>query len=263
MAYGVTGTPKGFAVRVRTEHKAAAIQAINPELAKAVGDSLMALPRADGVKLKLSGIPNNMTYEELVPHLTMPTRDGEWKCHPFRPLREPGAPGTKTILARAAFLPPRDKVRLRMAGGYRLYPVSITEYNAPKKHISSLDKATASTAVPAAAKTSAAARGATPKAKPAPARAVPRREPWANADVDEDDAQPLPDEVDVGGPDDSSIGDTFADVDSGADNTATGFGRWPFSQRTAPRARATEKTNPFQEQIASMELKRQIDADLS
>ena len=44
LAYGVTGTPKGFAVRVPTDSKAAAIQAINPELAEAVGDSLMALP---------------------------------------------------------------------------------------------------------------------------------------------------------------------------------------------------------------------------
>ena len=45
LAYGVQGTPKGFAVRVRTDAKAAAIQAINPELADAVGDSFMALPR--------------------------------------------------------------------------------------------------------------------------------------------------------------------------------------------------------------------------
>ena len=45
LAYGVTGTLKGFAVRIRTECKAAAIQAINPELAEAVGESFMALPK--------------------------------------------------------------------------------------------------------------------------------------------------------------------------------------------------------------------------
>ena len=95
LAFGVTGTPKGFAVRVRTENKAAAIQAINPELADAVGDSLMAMPRGDGIVVKLCGIPSNMTYEELVPHLTLPTSTGQWKCHPFRPLGVHGAPGTK------------------------------------------------------------------------------------------------------------------------------------------------------------------------
>ena len=55
------GTPKGFAVRVRTDAKAAAIQAINPELADAVGDSLIALPKGDGVIVKLCGVPSYMT----------------------------------------------------------------------------------------------------------------------------------------------------------------------------------------------------------
>ena len=267
LAFGVTGTPKGFAVRVRTDSKAAAIQAINPELAEAVGDSLMALPRGDGVIVKLSGIPNNMTYEELVPYLTMATMNGDWKCHPFRPLREPGTPGTKTILARAAHLPPRDTVRLRMDGGYRLYPVSITEYNPPKKQLSSLDKAAASCTAPVTTKPSAAAWGATPKAKAGPAKAVPKREPWANFKVDEeDDGQPLAEEVDMGGDPDEE--DAFADVDSGADSKAPGrFGSWPSPFRTgyaAPKARTpAAKANPFQEQIDAMKVKRQIDADLA
>ena len=133
LAYGVQGMPKGFAVRVRTDAKAAAVQAINPELADAVGDSLMALPKGDGVIVKLSGVPSNMTYEEVVPHLTLSTGSGQWKCLPFRPFREPGPPGTKTVLARAANLPPRDTVRLKMQGGYRIYPVSITDYITPKR----------------------------------------------------------------------------------------------------------------------------------
>ena len=228
----------------------------------------MALPRGDAVIVKLSGIPSNMTYEEIVPHLTLPTRNGQWKCLPFRPFREPSAPGTKTVLARAASMPPRDTVRLKMQGGYRIYPVSITEYITPTKQLSSLDKAAASTPNPACtrggvAESTSAAWGATPKAKAAPARAVPKREPWANINVEEDDGQPLPDEVNMDGdaaPDDSSVGDVFDDADSGADTTNS-FGRWPFGGSKAAKKEpsAGKAPNAFQEQMAAMKLRREQD----
>ena len=79
---------------------------------------------------------------------------------------------------------------------------------------------------------------------------------------DEDDGEPLPDEVHMGeecATDDASIGGNFADAESGAE-AASSFGRWPFGKATPRKAPATNSPpNAFQEQLAAMKRKREHD----
>ena len=67
--------------------------------------------------------------------------------------------------------------------------------------------------------------------------------------------------MDEGAQDDSSIGDPFADAESGADASSS-FAQWPFRKGAAPKPRPPVKGNAFQEQIEAMKRKRQIEADL-
>ena len=268
LAFGVALDGRGFAIKVKPEQKVQALQALDPTLAAAIGDEVLTLPRGDGCFVKITGVPFQMTDHELVQHLTLPTLHGNWTCQPVRRLttRNDEA-GTKTILARAAKLPPRSLVKLRL--GHRCYPVFMTEQETDKKQETPLDKAQRRFAQPTTGDLKksyiAAAAGATPKAAPKPpARtngALPCRPPWADVEDDAAAASTAGDagmgKVDsgmVGSDDESQAGDTFADAESGADSSS-GF------LRPRPLSRFTSKSAPptLQARLLAMEQQREQD----
>jgi hypothetical protein len=138
LAYGTVTVKNGFAVRVHPERKVEAEKLLNPEYADLLGDDLMTLPKHDGVRLRISGVPRAMDDATLVQKLTMETLQGWWKCKP-QGAEKSTTPGRKTIIAVALTPPPRVNMRIFLADGESAM-VHIAAIDTPAKQLTQWDK---------------------------------------------------------------------------------------------------------------------------
>jgi hypothetical protein len=76
LAYGVTVTQFGLRIRIKAGTEDEAKKAMDPALAKLIGDELMQCKKADGIVLHACGLPHNMNDAEVVKALTMQLAKG-------------------------------------------------------------------------------------------------------------------------------------------------------------------------------------------
>ena len=79
LAYGIIPTHNGLAIRCKPEDKVAMEKALMPDYAAAVGDDLLSLPKVEGHRILLMGVPRDMTDIQIIHNTTM----GAWKCRPI------------------------------------------------------------------------------------------------------------------------------------------------------------------------------------
>ena len=124
LAYGVTVTQFGLRIRIKTGTEDEAKKAMDPALAKLIGDELMQCRKADGIVLHACGLPHNMSDAEVVKALTMQPAKGSgdkvWTCSPFA-LHSRKTWGKKTLVVQALCLPQKFTVRVEYLG--ITYPV--------------------------------------------------------------------------------------------------------------------------------------------
>jgi hypothetical protein len=61
MAYGVIPTHAGLAIRVKVEERMAMEMALMPDYTPAVGDQLVNMPKGEGYRIQIMGVPRSMT----------------------------------------------------------------------------------------------------------------------------------------------------------------------------------------------------------
>ena len=137
LAFGVVTTRNGYAIRVLPEHRVQADKILNPEYTELIGDALLTLPKGDGLKIEIVGVPRHMDNATLVRQLTMTTLTEPWKCKPTGTIKSTTY-GRKTVLAIAATMPPRTNVQVDIAG--ELFFVTIRQHTPPKNQMTHWDK---------------------------------------------------------------------------------------------------------------------------
>jgi phage host-nuclease inhibitor protein Gam len=141
LAYGLTLTKSGLRIRVLKKEYATAKQAMDPQLANAIGSDLYDCRRADGFILHACGVPYEMTDKDLVEVLTIPARDGvdekAWTCQPIA-LKTRAVWGVKTIVVKALTIPRKLTFRVRCSSDNKVYPVRLVEQ---KKQLDVMEKA--------------------------------------------------------------------------------------------------------------------------
>ena len=114
LAFGVTVTQYGLRIRVRMGTEDAVKKAMDPVLAKLIGDELMQCKKTDGIVLHACGLPHNMADAEVVKALTIQPMAVEgqepksaakpWTCAPFA-FHSRSEWGKKTLVVKALSLP--------------------------------------------------------------------------------------------------------------------------------------------------------------
>ena len=123
LAFGLITTRNAWAILVRPEHFVEADKQLNPEYTDLIGDDLLTMPRGDGVRIEIVGVPKDMSDATLVKELAMETLQGHWRCKPINIDRKQSTPGRKTVIAIAQEMPPRVNVRIKT--GYQTAFVTI------------------------------------------------------------------------------------------------------------------------------------------
>ena len=102
-AFGLALVRNGFAIRVNEHDKVAVEKELNPILSQLVGDTLLAMPKADRIMLEARGVPRDMDDCDFIQQTSMTHSCGErWTCKPEK--LAPGgkvAPGVKKLLVSA------------------------------------------------------------------------------------------------------------------------------------------------------------------
>jgi hypothetical protein len=167
LGFGTVATRSGFAIRVMPESRIKAEKILNPEYSELIGDTLLTMPKGDGVKIEIIGVPRHMDNSTLVQQLTMATLGEPWKCKPTGTLKS-AAYGRKTVLAVASTMPPRTNIKVDIAGEMTM--VTIRQHMPPKNQMTHWDKIGKDKENDAAFPTleqRSTNLGARPKAKPA------------------------------------------------------------------------------------------------
>jgi len=82
MAFGITMRPNCFAIRIKHGTRQHVDLLLKPELHQAMGDSLAALPRAEGYKLMLCGVPSGFSDVDIISNVSF-LGATPWKCKPI------------------------------------------------------------------------------------------------------------------------------------------------------------------------------------
>jgi hypothetical protein len=69
LAFGITMRRNGYAIRIKHGTRAQVDQQLKPELHKAMGDSLAALPRSEGCRLMLRGVPSSYNDDDIIANI--------------------------------------------------------------------------------------------------------------------------------------------------------------------------------------------------
>ena len=72
------------------------------------------MPKGDGTKIEIVGVPKIVDDATLVKQLTMTTIDGVWRCKPNGVDPKQFSYGKKTVTAIAERMPPRTSVRIQI-----------------------------------------------------------------------------------------------------------------------------------------------------
>jgi len=127
LALGITMRRNGYGIRIKKGTHAQVDALLKPELHKAMGDSLAALPRSEGTKLMLRGVPAGFSDFDIISNICFqgPT---PWKCKPVGTCSGKDrcqVPGRKNVLVIAHSLPPQRYFRLQYSAAHSIVMIGI------------------------------------------------------------------------------------------------------------------------------------------
>ena len=117
IAFGITMRRNGFAIRIKLGTQQQVDEQLKPELHQAMGDSLAALPRVEGCKLMLMGVPAGYSDIDIISNVAF-LGATPWKCKPIGTCNGKDrckVPGKKNVLVIAHSLPPKPQLILKHA----------------------------------------------------------------------------------------------------------------------------------------------------
>ena len=123
---GISYTKASFVARVKASDKPEAFAMLYPEFAELIGKELLDLPRGEGFKCTIHGVPLGMDDHSLVASLVMVDRDGErWRFQPLS--RKPTTKGCGDVAVRALAPPPQSSAVLVSENGFLRQRILISQ----------------------------------------------------------------------------------------------------------------------------------------
>ena len=117
LAFGITMRRDCYAIRIKPGTQQLVDLQLKPELHQAMGDSLAALPRVEGCKLMLCGVPSGYSDIDIISNVEFRGAT-PWKCKPIGTCNGKArckVPGKKNVLVIAHSLPPKRQLQLQHA----------------------------------------------------------------------------------------------------------------------------------------------------